>query len=460
MNSLRDITKYYLFTLLSVALVMNSCASEESSNSQETDLSVIICASISKESATRAYQEKGKVEFGTYYLTYSNPTSIPQYKTGTVNFYDGTGFVTTDAGEELTWNHVGFDQGGNSQSSTFYLDNVAYSSDDDSVTDIPLPTHNPYIAGKFDYEEGTNDLLWGKQTVNRYIGNVPIQLHHSMAMVRVIVSVDASAEGSIVQDLQNATVEITNIISTPVSYNRLTGVLDLGDNPFYSSLTVTAPGSNSWTDIANSDSNDKITVYTSPDMVLPPQDLTSGDLRPRLRISIPQEDGNSRIFSGPLPRAMIVENNDGSAVSENLSFKREHILTLRVNMDPELLELQFMPVTVIDWVNKGTYTLTGAQSAVFDDSDFMKMMVAYKDGNWTELERYGYESGNTWIFNIYGDLTLSEADIKGKMPEKEDNPYQIKFNGQTITIIQSNGNSLILNRDNNNEGELYNILQG
>lgn len=460
MNLFKGITKYYLFTLGATACMFISCAREENPVIGESGLPIIIDATISQEVSTRNYQEKGVVEYGTFYLTYSNPIGNPQYNVATVNFYEGTGFVTTESGDELTWNHVGFDPSGNSASSTFYLDNVAYMSPDNSVESIPLPTDNPYKAAKFDYTDGSNDLLWGNQSVDRGADKVSIKLHHSMSMVRVIVSVDASAEGSIPPDLQNATIEITNIITTPVSYDRLTGKLNFGENPSYSNIYISAPGINNWSQIVSDEFNERITHYKASDFVVPPQDLATGDLRARLRILIPQEDGSSQIYSGPLPRAMTVEGKDGSVVSENFSFKREHILTLRVTLDPDLLELQFMPVTVVDWVNKGSYTLTGSQAAIFEDSDFIKMIQAYNSGNWSELERYGYKSDEIWIFNIYSDLTLSMDDIMGKMPQMKDYPYKFKFNGQTVTIIKSDGESIILNKENKNEDLLYEILQG
>ena len=451
---------YFITILLPLSYLVASCSSDLDVGAQENDLLVKLSAAISHSTVTRGYQASGKVMEGTYYLTYSNPFGNPQYNVGTVNFFDGTGFVTAPDGEELNWNKVGFDPGGNQNLATFYLDNVSYLNDNGEVT-FDLPYDNQFKAGKFDYDNGTNDLLWGKQTVEREVSKVSLQLHHSMAMVRVMIIIDASAEGSIPPDLKNATVELTNIISSPVSYDRLTGNLGLGSDPEdYENLQLVVPEVIDWVTIENSELNDKITTFTAADFVLPPQPLSSGDLRPRLKVYIPQEDGSIRVFSGSLPRAMIVENNDGSTVSETFSFKREHILTLKVIMNPDLLELEFMPVTVIDWVNKGSYTLSGAQAAIYDESDFMNMIEFYNSANWTELERYGYKSGDSWIFNIYGDLTFYESDIFDQMIVKEGNPFSFRFNGQTVTIIRSDGSSLTLNNDNKNEEDLYKILQG
>ena len=437
----------------------SGCSTDLSQNNQGEESVIKFKAIVAENVLTRTYQDEGKIESGLYYLTYSNPIGNPQYNLATVNFYDGTGFVTTAENKELTWDMVGYDpMVSDRDNSTFYMDNVPHLIND-GTTLVDLSSSIQYHAGKFDYEEGYNDLLWGSTKIMRNAQTVPINLHHSMSMVRIEITVDNSKENVIPISLDKATVEFTSIIKKPLIYDRLTGILDLGDSPIYENLTFKLENED-WEKTEFVNNNDKIIRYVTSDFVLPPQDLGAGELRPKLKIYIPQDDGSLRTFSGSLPRAMIVENAQGGRVSMNFSFMREHILTLKVTMDPDLMKLEFLPVTVVDWVDKGTYLATGAQAAIFDEENFMSVIGYYASKDWTHLERYGYIKENTWWFNLYGDLTLAESDIKGKMITDSENPYEFKFNGQIITVKLENGREVILSEDNNGTDKLKNLLNG
>lgn len=451
--------KYILLTLAGMTGLLSSCSTEEEISGKGPEVPIRISASIAASSPTRAYQASGKVETGRFYLTYSNPSGEPAYQVGEVNFYDGTGFVTDSEPQELTWAKVGFDPGGDDKNATFRMDNFSSVAEDPAATTITLNPNNPYKAGKFDYVNGTNDLLWGMTTVTRMDPKVAMRLHHAMAMLRIIVVTDASAKGSSAINLERATVEITNIVNSPVSYDRLTGTLLLPEEEAYSDLKIIQPGTSEWTAIETEPENDEITTYTAPDFVLPPQGIAQGESRPRLRITVPQDDGGTRVFSGPLPRAMVVEAEDGSTVSMNFSFLREHIMTLRVTMDPDLMNLEFMPVTVTDWVDKGTFVANGSQSAIFDADNFMDMIKWYNAGDWTSLQRLGYLDQGQWIFNIYGDLILNESEILGRLEYRSDNPIAFKFNGQTVTVIRTDGTVLELTEENDGPEELLEIIK-
>ena len=445
----------YLLSIISVFFwAFSSCTSPEDIKEEETPIH--LRANIVDIPSTRGYQEKGIIEEGTFYLTYSNPSGDPFYNIATVNFYDATGFITTPQGEELTWQKVGFDPKGDDKRSTFYLDNVV--SENESTL-VSLNSDTPFQAGKFDDNEGSNDLLWGSVTVDRSQNKIPITLHHSMSMIRVEITIDNSKENVNPLWLKDAVLELTDIVKTPVAYDKLTGGLDLGEQPVLGNLIFTQPGETDWKE-KPAGNNLGIDTYKTADFVLPPQSLDLTGTRPRLRISIPQQDGPDRVFSGSLPQGMIVENEDGSTVSMNFSFLREHKMTLKVTMDPDLMKLEFMPVKVVNWVDRGTYLTTGSQAAIFDNDNFRAMMKAYNEGDLYNLERYGYLSGNTWKFNIYGDLSFKEDEIKGKMKIKQDLPVEFKFNGQTVTIFLNDGTTLVLSDDNDGNALLIKFLNG
>ena len=442
-----------LVSFLAFVSVFVSCRNGEDQFVQEEISPLQISSSISSIVNTRNYKSAGKIMEGKFFLTYPSGEETNPYKIATVNFVNGTGFTTSPEGEELTWKHVGYDQSSGT-STTFILDNVPATMEE---VIVPLSPSTPYKAGKFDDENGTNDLLWGAVTLsNRNSNLVSISLHHQMSMVNIEISVDNNKESTLELDLNDAIVEITDLISTPISYDRLTGNLDLGNIPSYSPLQL-RNDKDGWKKVISQDGIDE---YVSYDFVLPPQSLKTGIERPRLIITLPQGDGEEpRVFSGILPIAMAVETEGGGAEAVNLSFLKEHKLTFHVKMDPDLMTLQFMPVTVVEWVYKGTFLATGTQAAIFSESDFFSMIEAYKSDS-SDLEKYGYMKDGDWWFNIYNNLTFDESLLFGKMIEKVGKSYNFKFNGQTILIHLANGEILEINDDKKNTDKLIKLLKG
>lgn len=453
----KKINRLYWCLLTFLLSAFPSCKNEEIQPEKDIDSPLYFSSSISSLLSTRAYQSSGNILEGKYYLTYPTGLHDQEYCVSTVNFVEGTGFVTTPEGDELTWKKVGYDYG-SLTSTTFFLDNVPVQNSF-SETIIILPEDNPFKAGIFDSENGSNDLLWGNTITDRLNNLVHISLHHQMAMVNIELSIDNSKEGSLPLDLSEAKVEITDLVLSSQSYDRLNGVLFLGDQPKYANLNLKDEFSN-WKEIEYLEDNRDKPLFKSHDFVLPPQSLKTGIERPRLIITIPQNEGKEpRVFSGILPQAMLVETSENTSVAMNLSFLKEHILTLHVTMDPDLMNLQFMPVTVIDWVYKGTFLANGTQAALFSESDFMAMIKAYND-NSNDIERYGYQKDGEWWFNIYSDLTFKEDDLFGKMKGKNGKEIHFKFNGQTITILLKDGNELAINDDNKNSHKLNRLLNG
>ena len=453
---------------LAIAFAAMSCGSEEKLPS---DASVInVSASIKGQTGTRGYQEKGKILEGTFYLSY--PISEEAYDIATVNFYDGTGFITVRSGGDLTWQKVG----GVSNDVAFYLDNLSPDNGDLSAMIIDLSGDTRYSAGLFDYVDGRNDLLWGSASVARQSTNIlSMQLIHCMAMVNVEITVDASDETSLGLDLSDATVEITNLIHDPQAYDRHSGRLSLAENPelsAYQPLTFVSNDheQNGWKMIEEKiDGQEGKTKYTTRDYVLPPQDLLETVERPRLKIHVPTEDGGIRTFSGVIPRAMTVVMQDGTSIPMSLSFLRGHVLTLTVTMTPEKMELEFMPVTVVDWVYKGDYSLSGGEAGVFKSENFNRLLdaiAALKEAGVsgedprvaTYLQEFAYKDRNgVWIFDIFANLTLEYDDIYGVFAGVPID-YRFEFNGKTI-IVEKDGEPLEL-RDNTGAETFKAMLDG
>ena len=178
-------------------------------------------------------------------------------------------------------------------------------------------------------------------------------------------------------------------------------------------------------------------IRTTPDFVLPPQSLLDDDERPRLVITL--KDGD--VYSGILPHAMEVVtgfDKNGTPVTYPvaLAFLREHILTLRTVITEDPPALSFMPVTVIEWVDKGDFSLEGHQAGVYTSEDFMELVNNYDNYNEEQLERFGLNTGERWEFNFWGSAVIGNADaVAGRMKVEEGKkPFMFKFHGYKCII--------------------------
>ena len=441
--------KIFNGSLLIMIMTFFSCVSDNSEIPETKGME--LSAYISGMSRTRAYQLSGKVMSGIYYLTYPSPVSERLYDIATVNFYDGTGVITALNGGDLTWQKIG----GVTNDVTFYMDNVPFEENDPYATVINLVGTKQYSAGLFDYENGYNDLLWGSSSFARGEMEVSFQLMHCMAMITVEITVDASAEGSLDLDLTNSTVEITKLVQSPQSYDRTTGRFDLGERPLRSSLALVSDQI-PWKEPIVTQG--KTTTYNSEDFVLPPQDLEETIDRSRLKITVANPDGTYRVFSGVIPRAMTVVYEDNSTAPLNLSLLRGHKLTIRVNMNPDKMELIFLPVTVVDWVYKGTHELNGAEAGLYEAPQLVNLLEAIRTGNEELMKHYGYQNNDQWIFDIFANLTFDYDVISGSLSSSSVN-FSFDFNDRSVTIKMSNGQMLIL-EGKEGESDLVSILKG
>lgn len=434
-----NIPGVFLTAMLTV-FTMSSCMSSESDLqlSETSSEALKVSAEVAQELHSRAYQAQGTVTEGTYYMIY--PPQNGGNALATASFDGivagtGTALVTAaDGVNELTWNMVQ-----NVPNPTFYLDNVSPSLGTISGNDPTVLTFdqsvNPFVAGLFDMVTGSNDLLWGSKQVGRGTKKINFDLHHYMARLVVEITADetyATEEGAL--DLNGATVYITQLIQTPSTFNRLDGTLGLGENPTYEILMLVDPNSISWGDVTPNPEDTNLNVYTTQDFVVPPQTLLDDEYRPQLVIIL----NNGRTFSGYLPHAMNIElPGYDNPYPVALAFLRERILKIKTVISETPPELVFMPVEVIEWVDKGEFDFTARQAGIYKADDFYSLIENYVDYNYINLFNYGYlDSNKDWVFNFFNSVTLDYNQIAGSMPVVDGKPnYSFVLSGYTVTII-------------------------
>lgn len=457
---------------LIATVLLPSCVSDEPSSADTEILSpaVRVTANLSRSTHTRAYQDSGRVENGIYYLTY--PVNGNQYALATADFdleaavTPGLGIVRTASGNELKWTEV------NGSPATFCLDNVKPDLALPGTSDTPVvtlnPATNPYVAGKFDAQEGTNDLLWGDKSVGRDTRSIAFDLHHNMSRVRVQAQIAHVSDAEEEITLDGAKVEITGLYPRTVSFNRIDGTLELDTEEGVENITIVDSSDSDMTWLSvTPDTENKTTTYVSQDIVLPPQALQEDETRSQLVITL--ENGD--VYSGILPYVMLVANgeSDELAYPITLSFLKEHILTIRTVITEQPPELAFMPVWVVDWVDKGDFTLEAHQSGIYKASEFYRLIEYYNANNKYQLVRYGYlytpqgSNKEEWNFDFWSGVVLDYGQIANTM--KPGTPVDGKgetdgfsFNYNNYSVFVQNGEDGPIKQVN--PAQLYGIVTG
>lgn len=452
-------TLYKTFIYVATALAsvsLYSCVSQEDNpydDRPETDRPIRVIARQADALMTRADENPADVTWvrnGEFYFSY--PKAINnEYNVASVNFdvlANGIGVITVPPASELKWLSVG---GGSTP--TFYLDNVSpalNTNASDSIQVVFDAENNPYVAAVFEGDRGRNDLLWGAKQETRNTGTINFDLHHYMSRVRVEITVDnTNGRDETKIDLSDATVELTSINQTPLSFNRLDGSLELDTNPAnkeqnYTPLKLYSPdeASLAWEAVREDDDNPEIHTYVSKDFVLPPQDLLENADRPRLKITL----SNGDVYSGIIPNAMLIQGNGtGLDYPVVLSFLKEYILTIRTVITQDPPSLSFMPVYVVQWVDKGTYDLEAHQAGIYTPEEFYKLIEYYNSGNAYQLERYGTldtpEEGGAeqWNFVFFHSVSLDFDEIKGSMIPGTNGManFQFSFTNYQISVYPS-----------------------
>lgn len=460
-------------------VLLAACSSEEPvpAAPEAPGAGLRVAASMARLRYSRAYKAEGDVEEGFYRLTYPLTTGNDNYDVAQVQFgKEGAtptiGFVTLPGDQALMWSSVG---GGSTP--TFCLDNVdpALAAATSTPTKVVLnPANNPYKAGLFDLDGGTNDLLWGSQTARRNEDkNIHFDLHHRMARVLVQVTVDRTNENSEKPlDLEEATLEISSLNQVPLSYNRLDGTLELneeGDENYTTLMlvnTLADPGEGAqiaWRETNVPDeTNPNLSTYVTRDFVLPPQGLRGDEKRPRLTIKL--KDG--RIYSGILPHAMLVDNGSGAEpYPAALSFLPEYILTIRTLITEEPPQLVFMPIYLVEWVDKGQFSFDAHQAGIYTPKEFEALIAYYAVNNTYQLVRYGYlvdvEGSDpvkqAWHFDVFHGLVLDYDAIHNKMKPGTNgsDDFSFSFNNYGVSVRTGDGTLHPVS-----ENKLYRIVTG
>lgn len=421
-----------LWLLTLAAAIATSCTADSdlAGGDGRGDRTVRISASVTKGVETRSYLPSGTIESGLYYMTYPRIADNTTYSVCDVNFYDGYGITTTMDGKELKWQEIGASPKDNSKT-VFYLDNVPRPDDDSEAVEVPLTAgYNPFVAGLFDEEGGSNDLLWGSAEPTLFTSdNISIAMHHYMSRVSVIVTVDNSAENAAQIDFTRGSVKITNVLKKGVAYNRLTGGIEFGEDPVYEDLEMAVGGN--WGSVTYDEENRDIIHYQTLNYVLPPQELLADDNRPRLVLDVPQSDGSTKRYSGVIPRVMTV--NGTPAV---LGFDPEKNLTLHVKISADLLHVESIWATVQNWIDKGTFLVSGYQAGLYNDGYVSTLIWTYNNAPETDLRQFGYYNADRekWMFNVFATLSLKVADVAGKMADGPEFGFDMGTYGLALTL--------------------------
>lgn len=475
-------TGYLLIAIVLAAVT--ACSSEETTTANSDGNSTFtVVAEVAQQLHSRAYQAEGYVREGIYYLSYPLPTTGNPYNVAWVNFNkDGTtpgiGIVTVPENEELTWN----EGVGGGATPTFYLDNVKSelgTDGSDQTRIVFTEDNNPYKAAVFDSIDGTNDLLWGEQMVRRGDKTIYFDLHHNMSRVRVQVTVDHTNEDpKDVLDLKGATVEISSINQTPIAYNRLDGSLELKEldenennediyMERYAPLTLVGEGIEEWLDSWKDETDENKETYITHSFVLPPQRLLEKENRPRLTIKLT----NGKVYSGILPYAMLIDNgtHDEPSYPVALYFLKEHILTIRTVITETPPELAFMPVWVMEWVDKKEHSVEAHQSGIYTSKEFYDLIDYYEANNEYHFTRYGEFEEGKWRFDFFSSVELDYDKIYDKMKpgttvdgndENKTKDFSFNFNAYTVYVKYEDASKKEVRKTLTGPEELYQIVTG
>lgn len=445
--------KYYKILSLIFAILLAGCRSEEigpsSESSYEDSNPVVFGAKIIEMGNTRAPGDK-PVKNQKLNLMFLSSNGL---ELGYADFnYQGIAyserFDNTGSPLDLLWSYVSPDEY-NGDTYSFYLDNIPEEyniPDQGNISSITLPDDNPYKISRYSDEESEKDLWWGSlQGVSRAkIQNV--DLYHVMSRVTLRVYFDNSAVG---ESKYPVSATINNIFRYPVSFNRLTGNLGLPEFPDENPFTL-VEDEQGWTE---SEDETGMTYYTSPDFILPPQEIVS-NARPRLTVIVKNSrSGEFQTFSGLLPLAMYLEGENGLSTLWTMAFLKGYSLVLTVKISNDAADLQFLPVSLLEWWPVGEKTLTGIQASIGKEEDFEKLIETYNTASDdSQFYKWGYKDSNdnTWYFNIFRNLEINASKYAGKMQERLEMPYGFKIHNASIVVTLSDGSVVYLTGE---EGE-------
>lgn len=184
---------------------------------------------------------------------------------------------------------------------------------------------------------------------------------------------------------------------------------------------------------------------TTENWIFPPQEFINNQ-RPILSITLTESDGTTNTFKGVLPETMFYENS-----YELLEFISGCHLTVNVELGNwENPQIQFRPVLVKKWVDKGDAQLNSNQVGVYTAEELEELVDAYNEDpsedNLT-LWKYGVLNGNTWTFYLWKNLTNVTLEPSNSLGFDSDGSFTFESNGHTINGCKVDSNGTLITTD-------------
>lgn len=435
-----------------MGVLIAACSNHELN--EETGLNVNdpleISVTINETLQSRAESEPA---VGDYYFSYIGKGTTTKYTVLKVVLdQEGKGTPILN-NKKLTWSDIN-----TNVNNSFVLDNVpepdgfttTTSTASINLQEIKLEDGSDvslYDAAPAPEQNGTgNDLVWGtvkvKDVSNAPLSYVHFGLKHLMSMLTFNIESNDKTIKSILNNPENIDVKLYRVITKPSTYNRLTGAISINGN-----IDPIGEENSIMLDIIETEQNESA---TTENWIFPPQKFINNQ-RPILSITLTEGDGTTNTFKGVLPETMLYENS-----YELLEFISGCHLTIKVKLgnwaNPQI---QFRPVLVKKWVDKGDAQLNSNQVGVYTAEELKELVDAYnEDPSKTNLTlwKYGIFSNteNKWTFYLW--KTLTDNSITGtNLGFKSDQTPGFEFvsNGHTINgcKVESDGTLITTTTD-------------
>lgn len=431
--------KIQIMVVAVMGVLIAACSNHELN--EETGLNVNdpleISVTINETLQSRAESEPA---VGDYYFSYIGKGTTTNYTVLKVLLdQEGKGTPILN-NKKLTWSDIN-----TNVNNSFVLDNVPITDGFTTTTStasinlqkIKLEDGvSLYDAAPAPEQNGTgNDLVWGtvkvKDVSNAPLSYVHFGLKHLMSMLTFKIESNDETIKSILNNPEKIDVKLYRVITKPSTYNRLTGAISIDSNtdPIGKDNPITL-------DIIESEQNESA---TTENWIFPPQKFINNQ-RPILSITLTKGDGTTNTFKGVLPETMLYENS-----YELLEFISGCHLTIKVKLGNWAKpQIQFRPVLVKKWVDKGDAQLNSNQVGVYTAEELKELVDAYNknpsEDNLT-LWKYGILNGDTWTFYLWKTLTNVTLDSSNSLGFDSDGSFTFESNGHTINgyKVESNG---------------------
>lgn len=440
--------KIQIMVMAVMGVLIAACSNHELN--EETGLNINdpleISVTINETLQSRAESEPA---VGNYYFSYIGKSTTTNYTVLKVVLdQEGKGTPILN-NKKLTWSDIN-----TNVNNSFVLDNVPKTDGFTTTTskasinlqEIKLEDGRDvslYDAAPAPEQNGTgNDLVWGtvkvKDVSNAPLSYVHFGLKHLMSMLTFKIESNDETIKSILNNPENIDVKLYRVITKPSTYNRLTGAISIDGD------TAPIGEENSiMLDIIETEQNESA---TTENWIFPPQEFINNQ-RPILSITLTESDGTTNTFKGVLPETMLYENS-----YELLEFISGCHLTVNVELGNwENPQIQFRPVLVKKWVDKGDAQLNSNQVGVYTAEELKELVDAYNTNpektNLT-LWKYGIFSNteNKWTFYLWKTLTDNSITDLGFKSDQTPG-FEFVSNGHTINGCKVDSNGTLITTD-------------